>query len=395
VEAVILFCNIDIMNNQKSYKIIARSKKMRNIFGSCPAEVAKKVALKLLVKNIYSMYFSIVEIKTNKIIHYQSNKKELLRPYHKNGKLVKYRIIVKKIGKQVGGTYPPNLKDPEDPIFTFFPKEKYFISSKETKDGNIIIQIINKSNRELCIKIRVEGKNIYIMELNHCGYNGRTNLNAIIEYSKELNKESKIIDLIYLIDASFFKHFEISLSTLYILSIGISWYNQFEFFSENYHEEIEHNKKFLTMTLEEFLNECIEKIIDIKRNYYENINNKIQTVLLKNHNKNFIKEILNKLQKNKKEKNDLTIEGLIKNTRDELILIKEEFIDIFGNKNIKELFTEIINMLREIELSENEIEKLEKNRELSPELKAIIELFKFIEQSKIILYSKDLYYNFK
>lgn len=48
-------------------------------------------------------------------------------------------------------------------------------------------------------------------------------------------------------------------------------------------------------------------------------------------------------------------------------------------------------MLRGIELSENEIKKLEKNRELSPELKAIIELFKFIEQSKIILYSKDLY----
>ena len=356
------------MNNQKSYKIIARSKKIRNIFGASPAEVAKKVALKLLVKNIYSMYFSIVEIKTNKIIRYQSNKKELLRPYHKNGKLVKYRIIVKKMEKQVGGTYPPNLKDPEDTIFTFFPKIKYVISSEETEHYGRIIKIIKKSNRELCIEIRIEGKNIYIIKLNHCGYNGRTNLDAIIEYSKESNKESKRIDLIYLIDASFLKHFEISLSTLYILNIGISWYNQFRFFSKNYHEEIEHNKKFLTMTLEEFLNECIEKIIDIKQNYYENI-----------------------LQKNKKEKNDLTIEDLIKKIRDELILKKEEFIGIFGNKNIKELFTEIRKILRGIELSENEIKKLEKNRELSPELKAIIELFKFIELSKIILYSKDLY----
>ena len=379
------------MNNQKSYKIIVHSKKMRNISGSSPAEVAKKVALKLLVKNIYSMYFSIVEIKTNKIIHYQSNKKELLRPYHKNGKLVKYRIVVKKMGKQVGGTYPPNLEDPEDPIFTFFPKIKYIISSEETERYGRIIQFINKSNNELCIEIRIEGKNIYIIELNHCGYNGRTNLDAIIEYSKELNKESKIIDLIYLIDASFLKHPEIVLSTLYILSIGVSWYNQFKFFSENYQEEIEHNKKFLTMTLEEFLNECIEKIIDIKRNYYENINNKIQTFLLKNHSKNFIKKILNTLQKNKKEKNDLTIEGLITKMRDELILKKEEFIGIFGNKNIKELFTEIRKMLRGIELSENEIEKLEKNGELSPELKAIIELFKFIKESKIILYSDDLY----
>ena len=71
------------MNNQKSYKIVVRSKKMRNIRGASPAEVAKKVALKLLVKNIYNMYFSIIEIKTNKIIHYKSNKKELVRPYHK------------------------------------------------------------------------------------------------------------------------------------------------------------------------------------------------------------------------------------------------------------------------------------------------------------------------
>ena len=42
------------MNNQKSYKIIVHSKKMRNIRGASQAEVAKKVALKLLVKNIYS-----------------------------------------------------------------------------------------------------------------------------------------------------------------------------------------------------------------------------------------------------------------------------------------------------------------------------------------------------
>ena len=129
------------MNNLKSYKIIVHSKKMRNIFGASPAEVAKKVALKLLVKNIYSMYFSIIDIKTNKIIHYKSNKKELARPYHKKGKLVKYRIIVKKMGKQVGGTYPPNLEDENDPIFTFFPKEKYNIKIYYNS-----ITIINKSN---------------------------------------------------------------------------------------------------------------------------------------------------------------------------------------------------------------------------------------------------------
>ena len=373
------------MNNQKSYKIIVHSTKMRNIHGTNPTEVAKKVALKLLVKNIYSMYFSIVEIKTNKIIHYQSNKKELLRPYHKNGKLVKYRIVVKKMGKQVGGTYPTNLNDENDPIYTFFPKDRYNIII----DMYDSINIINKSNNELCIKIHIEGKSINILTLHHCGYNGRTNLEAIIEYSKELNKESKIIESLYLTDTSYLKHSEISLSTLYILSIGISWYNQFEFISEDYPEEIEHNKKFLTMTLEEFLNECIEKIIDNRRNYYENINNKIQIFLSKNHSKFFIKKILNKLQKNKEERNRLTIEGLITKIRDELILKKKEFIRIFGNKNIPELFTELRRMLRGIELSEKEIEELDKKEELPQELKPIIELFEFIQESNIIMYSED------
>jgi len=264
------------MNNQKSYKIIVHSKKMRNICGASPAEVAKKVALKLLVKNIYSMYFSIVEIKTNKIIHYQSNKKELVRPYRKNGKLVKYRIIVKKMGKQVGGKYRLNLEDPNDPIFTFFPKEKYDIIFR----GGSSIKIKNKSNNEMCIEIHLEEESINIVNLEHCGYNGRTNLEAIIEYSKEL----KIIKSLYLTDASYLKHNEIDLSILYILSTGKSWYNQFRFYSIKSQEEIDHNQKFLTMTLEQFLNECIEKIIDIK-----------------------IKKHLSNLERNKKEKNDLTI----------------------------------------------------------------------------------------
>ena len=369
------------MNNQKSYKIIARSKKMRNICGASPAEVAKKVALKLLVKNIYSMYFSIIEIKTNKIIHYQSNKKELARPYRKNGTLVKYQIIVKKMGKQVGGTYPPNLGDLNDPIFTFFPIDRYDIEFYMNW-----ITIKNKLNNEICIEIYIKGKSINIVKLDHCGYNGRTNLEAIIEYSKELNKEFKIFEFLYLTDASYLKHSEISLSTLYILITGKSWYNKFGFISKKYQEEIDHNRKFLMMTLEEFLNECIKKIIYIKRNYYQNINKEIQKY---SPNKPINREILNKLQKIKEERNRLSIEGLITKREHELNIKKKEFISIFGNKNIPELFTEIRTMLRKIELSEKEINKLEKRGELKKELKDIIELFKFIERSKIIMYSED------
>lgn len=166
-------------------------KKMRNICGTSPAEVAKKVALKLLVKNIYSMYFSIMEIKTNKIIHYQSNKKELVRPYHKNGKLVKYRIDVKKLGKQVGGTYQPNLEDENDPIFIFFPKEQFDISFEETEHFGIIIHIKDLSKKN-CLDIVFDSSNssenhsIELLKLDRCHFQGSSNLKTLKKYAKYL-----------------------------------------------------------------------------------------------------------------------------------------------------------------------------------------------------------------
>ena len=48
-------------------------------------------------------------------------------------------------------------------------------------------------------------------------------------------------------------------------------------------------------------------------------------------------------------------------------------------------------MLRGIELSEKEIEELDKKEELPQELKPIIELFNIIEQSRIIMYNGNLY----
>ena len=234
---------IYIMNNQKSYKIIARSKKMRNICGASPAEVAKKVALKLLVKNIYSMYFSIIEIKTNKIIHYQSNKKELARPYHKNETLVKYRIIVKKMGKQVGGTYQPNLEDENDPIFIFFPKERFDISFHNGKkkyretDYNKIIYIKDLRNNN-CLQIvfyTTENNErifccIELSRLDKCNNKTSDNLEALKKYAEYL-KKNFIDNLRYisLIDVSCIKDNNVYLSLLSILTTGECWYNRFGF----------------------------------------------------------------------------------------------------------------------------------------------------------------------
>jgi hypothetical protein len=118
------------MNNKiKTYKIMVDSKPFANMRGASPAEVAKKAASKILGNSLNRVRFSIQE-KTGKIRYYDAKRENLVRPYRKNGKLVKYRIIVKKIGKQVGGTYPPNLEEgSDDPIFDFFPKEEYKIEN--------------------------------------------------------------------------------------------------------------------------------------------------------------------------------------------------------------------------------------------------------------------------
>jgi hypothetical protein len=262
------------MDNQKSYKIIVRSKKMRNIRGESPAEVAKKVALKLLVKNIYNMYFSIIEIKTNKIIHYQSNKIELVRPYHKNGKLVKYRVVVKKMGKQVGGTYQPNLEYENDPIYIFFPKNRYNISFEEKEHFGRIIHIKDLSENN-CLQIifhtsDVSGNDyIELFKLNRCQFQGSANLETLKKYAKHLKNIFKInLDKICLKDASIIPDTNILLWLLSILTTGESWYNRFEFTSDDYQNEKEHNNEIIKMNIMEFINRCIEickKIIDITK----------------------------------------------------------------------------------------------------------------------------------
>ena len=174
-------------NRIKTYKIMVDSKLFANIRGSTPAEVAKKAASKILGNSLNRARFSIVEAKTGKIRHYDAKRENLVRPYHKNGKLVKYRIIVKKIGKQVGGTYPPDLDDESDPIFDFFPKVEYSIRIEGS-----YVKIFNKG--DLCIYFSIIDRKLGIFELHHCGYKGSTNLKKIIDYAKKLNENSKMID---------------------------------------------------------------------------------------------------------------------------------------------------------------------------------------------------------
>jgi hypothetical protein len=358
------------MNNKiKTYKILVDSKPFANIRGSTPVEVAKKAASKILVNSLNRVRFSI-QAKTEKIRHYDANLENLVRPYHKNGKLIKYRIVIKKLGKQVGGTYQLNLENSDDPIYTFFPKGEYEIRIEDST-----VNIYNQDN--LCIKFGIENRELGIFELHHCGYKGSTNLQRIIGYAKKLNEKSKIIDSISLTDGSYFKQYEdISLDILYILSTGISWYNYFGFKSESFDEEIKHNQQFLSMNLEDFLNECISKIIETKLKYYEELNSKLKTFRERKQSQ-FRNSQLAKLEINKNELKRNGLDTVIDRIRQELYRQKKIFIEQFGNPNIQELFTQIKTKLIESKLEEGELER-------------IIELFKFINYSRIIMYDPKL-----
>jgi hypothetical protein len=252
-------------NRIKTYKIMVDSKPFANIRGASPAEVAKKAASKILGNSLNRVRFSIQE--KSKIRHYDAKRENLVRPYHKNGKLVKYRIVVKNIGKQVGGTFPPNLEEgSDDPIFKFFPREKYKIEIQKYSNSDIVINISSNSKwSPNCIRFIVKDKkNLYIDQLDQCDSNtGSINLNNIKEYAKYL-KGINAIDKITLQDESEIiiepndsnMELRIDLWLLSILCKGISWYNSFGFVSTEFEEEVEHNSSLLLLNFEDFLNIC-------------------------------------------------------------------------------------------------------------------------------------------
>jgi hypothetical protein len=354
------------MNNRiKTYKILVDSKLFANIRGASSAEVAKKAASKILVNSLNRASFVIQE--NRKIRHYDAKRENLIRPYRKNGKLITFRIVVKKLVKQIGGIYPPNIEPgSKDPIFDFFPRREYII---RIEDSNV--NIYNQDN--LCIKFEIRDRELFIIELNHCGYKGSTNLRKIIGYAKKLNENSKIIDSIGLLDGSYFKEYEdISLTILYILSTGISWYNYFDFKSEFFDEEIKHNQQFLSMTFTTFLDICISKIIEIKLKYYQELNNTLVSYRIQKKSK-FTNNKIDTLEKNKMEIEKNGLDNVIVRIRQELHRQKIKLIEKFENPNIQELFTQIKTKLIESRLEEGELE-------------VISELFKLIKNSEIIMY---------
>ena len=158
----------------------------------------------------------------------------------------------------------------------------------------------------------------------------------------------------------------------------MSWYNHFGFISKNFKQEEENNAKFLIMNFKDFLNECIPKILENKLKYYqEELNNEILELQQKLNKSSITEKKLEKLLKKKSERNALALNDFIEIIRLELNSKRDEFISIFENQNVKELFILIKNRLKHKELSQEEFGK-------------IIELFEYIDSSGIIIYNGDL-----
>lgn len=330
------------------------SKLFANMRGASLAEVAKKAASKILKSSSKygSCDFAIFETKTGKIWYYNAEQKKLVNPYEKDGKIIKFRINVKKgtnytfnnpyyfkkylVGKldeawerekiltnslnEENNIQLPNKKfqhnrilnipqsnnnimnnspnkqaHRDHPIWKFFPKELYYISSDSDAWEEIIM---SKTEHKTCIQFNFTDNIANLNYLGKCGddkkYSYSENLKRFIKFAKFLKKIDNRLSKISLVDNSYIiiGKFEIPLYILDILTTGESFFNKIGFKSDNYEKEKKHNRKYLNMNFIDFLKEVFES------KSYDNLLKKIYKLLHITHNKENItvKKVFQKIK---------------------------------------------------------------------------------------------------
>lgn len=149
-----------------------------------------------------------------------------------------------------------------------------FPNSVITGSGFKLPNLLDSSNKP-CLEVSIKSNEfIYIDYLNNCGnINGTTLLKNMNILAQRLPN----IQFILLDDASkiFMCEKEISLATIKILTKGISWYNSYGFFSDNYHDEVVHNKEKINMPYSNFKDEVYRLYIEQfkKNNSLEKLRN--------------------------------------------------------------------------------------------------------------------------
>jgi len=205
----------------KNYKIIVDSKHFGNIKGFSPAEVAKRAAGKILGLSNKINRFCLVETKNGKIRNYKVSKENLIRPYKKNGKMITFRIIVKKIGKHTGGVIGPLPKD-------MYEKQVFTEEDRKEIKARMFIENTNENKSD-----------------NYDPYNLELTLKNLATYIDGTDLVLSSYDPIH----HFFKDYSVEIdgSNFPWMKISVSTYNRREPYTVNY--EFSGNEKNFSLII--------------------------------------------------------------------------------------------------------------------------------------------------
>ena len=109
-----------------------------------------------------------------------------------------------------------------------------------------------------CLSLYFYEDNILIKSLYKCGITGSKSLKKVEEVAKLLTKSIKLIDASSINKCGV----EIDLAIIKILTNGQSWYNSLGYYSDNYKDEIRHNKNILDLSCKDFFESVFEKCFE-------------------------------------------------------------------------------------------------------------------------------------
>ena len=146
--------------------------------------------------------------------------------------------------------------------------------SKNENNTNIIefkiaphIENRNTYNEDycLCFSINMYEKKLNEVNLKKCSLLSGTEILHILERIAKIFRLNKI----YLQDNSYIKIlsstnkiYNLSLTNMYILSEGLSWYNKFGYISLNFEEEKENNTRIMRLSLPEYMSLLLDVLLN-------------------------------------------------------------------------------------------------------------------------------------
>lgn len=222
-----------------------------------------------------------------------------------------------------------------------------------------------------CLSLYFHEDYISITSLDKCGIPGSKSLKKVEEVAKLLPN----IKSINLMDTSSINKcgVKLDLAIIKILTNGQSWYNSLGYYSDNYKDEIDHNKNILDLSCKDFFESVFEKCFTkfLVSNSKEIINNKLKMY----GNRKPLKKLIETEQKKLDD-----YDNFIRDETEKYILHRDAIIqkgvDLYPypeNMSIQEYFTYILS----------DICTTEKIQWLS-------DIMDYIDESKVLKYDNQL-----